>query len=189
LRVLERVVAGVTLTAGVVGGRSASPGSDATSLPALIASWAGGAAVLVLWAARVGLHLAITRRAPERRRVRRLVALPFGLLISVAFVSSGAAFWVRFMLSRSLLKAYVQTASPAITASSLTPGVRVGLFRLRNTEVLPQGVVRMITTECGVVDSAARCTVQRYTPVLGEIPTTLGRPLVPLVSQVLGPVG
>jgi hypothetical protein len=121
--------------------------------PALIGLVGGGAAVLVLWALRVGLHLAITRRAPERRRVRRLVAQPLGLLICVAFVSSGAAFWVRFMLSRSLLKDYVQTASPTVTASSLPPGVQVGLFRLRTAEVLPQGVVRMITTECGVIDS------------------------------------
>jgi hypothetical protein len=101
-----------------------------------------------------------------------------GLLICVAFVSSGAAFWARFMLSRSLLKDYVQTASPAITASSPTPGVRVGLFRLRNAEVLPHGVVRMITTECGVVDSCGLVYSPAGTPpVVGEdVYDSLGGP-------------
>jgi hypothetical protein len=180
LRVLERVVAGVTLTAGVVWVVGLLLfGSDAgLPFPALIDLVGGGAAVLVLWAARVALHLAITRYAPERRRARRFVALPLGLLISVAFVSSGAAFRVRFMLSRSLLKDYVQTVSPGITGSSPTPGVRVGLFRLRNAEVLPQGVVRMITTECGVVDSCGLVYSPAGTPpVLGEdVYDSLGGP-------------
>jgi hypothetical protein len=102
---------------------------------------------------RVALHLVVTRRAPERRNIRRLAAAPLLLLAGLAFVPSGAAFWVRFMMSRSSLNGYVHTAAPTISTGSFVPGVRVGLFRLRDAEVLPQGVVRMITTECGVVDT------------------------------------
>jgi hypothetical protein len=170
--VIERVVAGLTLTAAFVwGGYLLLFGSDAglPFFPVMITLAWGGAAVLVLWVLRVILHLAVTRRAPERRRVRKLAVEPLVLLICFALVSSGAAFWVRFMLSQSLLNNYVQTASPKIASGSFTPGVRVGLFWLRQAEVLPQGVVRMITTECGVVDTCGLVYSPTGTPpVVGE---------------------
>ena len=156
MRVLERVVAGVTVTACLVWVVYLLLfGSDAgvPFFPVLIAVVLGGAAVILLWVLRVALHVVVTRHARERRHIRRLVAAPFVLLAGLAFVSSGAAFWVRFMMSRSLLNGYVQTAAPVIASGSFVPGVRVGLFWLRDAEVLPQGVVRMITTDCGVVDT------------------------------------
>ena len=181
MRVPEPVVAGVTLTAGVIWlVYLLLFGSDAglPFFPVVIALVVGGAAVLVLWALRVVLHLAITRRAPERRRVRWLVAQPLVLLVCIAFVSSGAAFRVRFILSQSSLSNYVQTASPATTSGSSASGVRVGLFRLREAEVLPQGVVRMITTECGVIDACGLVYSPAGTPpVVGEdVYDSLGGP-------------
>ena len=67
MRVLERVVAGVTFTAGVVWAAYVLLfGSDAgLPFPVAIALVGGGAAVAILWALRLVLHLAITRRAPR----------------------------------------------------------------------------------------------------------------------------
>jgi hypothetical protein len=67
--------------------------------PVLIAIVSGGAAVVLLWVLRVTLHLVLTRHARERRHIRRLAAEPLVLLAGLAFVSSGAAFWVRFISS------------------------------------------------------------------------------------------
>jgi hypothetical protein len=154
--VLERVVAGVTVTACLVWvAYLLLFGSDAgvPFFPVLMVVVWSGVAVLLLWVLRVVLHLVVTRNARERRHVRRLAAEPLALLACLAFVSSGAAFRVRFMMSRALLNVYVQTAAPEIASGAFVPGVRVGLFWLRDAEVLPQGVVRLITTECAVVDS------------------------------------
>lgn len=129
LRVLERVVGGLTLTACFVWGSCLLLfGSDAglPFFPVGIGLVWGGAAVLVLWVLRVVLHLAVTRRAPERRRVRRLAVEPLVLLTCFALVSSGAAFWVRFMLSQSSLNNYAQTASSKFAPGSFTPGVSSG---------------------------------------------------------------
>jgi len=181
MSVPEPVVAGVTLTAGVIWlVYLLLFGSDAglPFFPVVIVLVVGGAAVLVLWALRVVLHLAITRRVPERRRVRWLVAQPMVLLVCIALVASGAAFRVRFMLSQSSLSNYVQTASPATTWGSSAAGVRVGLFRLREVEALPQGVGRMITTECGVIDACGLVYSPASTPpVVGEdVYDSLGGP-------------
>jgi len=180
VRVLERVVSVITVAAFVLwAAYLVVVGSDAgvPFFPALIVLGCGGAAVLLLWVLRMILHLVSTRHARERRRVRRLVAEPMVLLVCLAFVLSGAAFWVRFMLSRSSLNHYVAAFSNGTRGSS-GPAVRVGLFWLRDTEVLPQGAVRMITTECGVVDTCG--VVYSPTgrpPVIGEdVYESLGGP-------------
>jgi hypothetical protein len=170
LRVLERVLAALTLTAGFAWVAYVLLfGSDAgLTVDVVIALVWGGGAVLVLCALRVALHLVLTRRAPERRRIRRLVAEPIVLLLCFAFIWSGAAFWVRFRLSRPSLNSYVQSPSLGIAAGPFRPEGRVGLFWLREVEVLPHGVVRIITTDCmfdhcGLVYSPAGAP-----PVVGE---------------------
>jgi hypothetical protein len=169
--VLERVIAGLTLTAGAVWVvYVVLLGSDAgLPFPVVIALAWGGGALLVLWALRLVLHLAITRRAPERRRVRRVVAELAVVLLCFAFVSSGAAFRVRFMLSWPWLNRYVQTAPSTIASGSFKPGARVGLFWLREAEVLPEGVVRLITSECHIVDQCGLVySPTGAPPVVGE---------------------
>lgn len=171
MRVLERFVAGVTLTAcGAWALYLLLYGSDAgvPFFPALLVLGWGGVAILVLWVLRTVLHLAVTWHAPERRRLRRILVEPVALLVCVAFVASGAAFWVRFKLSQSLLNNYVSVSSTS-APDSFKSGVRVGLFRLRDVQVLPKGVVRMITTECGVVDTCGVVfSPAGRPPVLGE---------------------
>jgi len=145
-------------------------GSDAgLSLHVVAAAAFGGPAILVLWALRVALHLVATRRAPERRRVRRLVAEPCVLLICFAFVFSGAAFWLRFALSWPSLNRYAQTIPTTVEAGSFTRGGQVGLFWLKEVEVLPQGVVRMITAECHILDDCGLVySPTGAPPVIGE---------------------
>jgi hypothetical protein len=177
---LERLVSAATLTACVFWAAYLVVfGSDAglPFFPVLIVLVWGGVAVVVLWVLRVLLHLALTRHSPERRRVGRLLAEPVVLFLCVAFVWSGAAFWLRFMFSRPSLNSYVAHAREARLAP-FRPGVRVGLFWLRDAEVLPQGEVRMITTACGVVDSCGLVySPAGMPPVLGEdVYDSLGGP-------------
>ena len=174
---LERVLGVLTPTAGLVWVASVCLfGSDAgVTLPATIALVCGGGAVLLLWALRLLLHLALTWRAPDRRRVRRLVAEPIVLVLCFAFSYSGSAFWVRFMLSRPSLNRYVHTASLKIAPESFTPGVRIGLFWLREAEILPQGVVRIITADCGLNHCGLAYSPAGVPPVIGEdVYTALG---------------
>jgi hypothetical protein len=178
---LERVVAGVAVAAGVVWAMYLLLfGSDAgLTVPIVIASVWGGVAVFVVWALRFALHVVITRRIPEPRRVRRLLAEPLALLLCFAFVWSGAAFWVRFTISRPWLGEFVLTASPSIASGSFTPGTRVGLFWLREAEVLPQGVVRLITTDCMFDDCGLVYSPAGIPPRIGEDiyePLALGGP-------------
>jgi len=133
-------------------------GSDAglTVQVLLVLIW-GGVGLLLLWSLCLGAHLLRTRRDPQQRHVRRYLAGPLLLLLCVAVVWTGAAFSVRFFISRSALDTYVRSASRA-SLRRFNPGVRVGLFWLREVEVLPGGTVRMITThcmfdDCGVVYS------------------------------------
>jgi hypothetical protein len=89
-------------------------------------------------------------------------------VLCFAFVWSGASFWVRFQCSRPALNRYVQSASPMIASGTFTPGVRVGLFWLREAEVLPDGVVRMITTDCMFDQCGVVYSPRGAPPVVGE---------------------
>jgi hypothetical protein len=177
MRVLERIVAVLTLTGGsVCVGCVLLFGSDAgLTLPVTLALVFGSGALLLLWVLRLGLHLLVTRRTPERRRIRRVVAEPVVLLLCLLFSWSGAAFWVRFMLSRPSLSGYVTTAPPTIASGSFKPGTRVGLFWLREAEVHPHGIVRVITAECGLNDCGLVYSPAGAPPVIGEdVYTALG---------------
>ncbi|MCI0441179.1 MAG: hypothetical protein L0177_18915 [Chloroflexi bacterium] len=170
MRLLERVLAVLTLMAGCVWAAYVLLlGSDAgITVPVLLVLVWGGAAILVLWAVRSVVHLLVTRRDPASRRVRRLVAEPVALALCFAFVWSGASFWVRFQFSRPSLSRYVQSTSPAIASGVFTPGIRVGLFWLREAEVLPNGVVRMITTDCMFDHCGLVYSPRGAPPVIGE---------------------
>ena len=186
--VLERVLSVLTSTAGLVWVASVCLfGSDAgVSFPATIALVCGGGAVLLIWALRLLLHLALTRRAPDRRRIRRLVAEPLVLVLCFAFSYSGAAFWVRFMLSQPSLNRYVHTASLKIAPESFTPGVRIGLFLAARSGgstsrrgAHHHGGLRAQSLWFGV--QPRRCTARHWRGCVH----CLGRRLVPLVSQLV----
>lgn len=143
-------------------------GSDAgLTVPVVLVSVWGGVAVVVLWIIRFVLHMLITKRDRARRRVRRLMSEPAVLLLCFAFVWSGAAFRVRFLLSRPAFDNYAQTA-PENLRGGFTSGARVGLFWLREAEVLPGGIVRIITTDCMFDHCGVVYSPQGEPPRIGE---------------------
>ena len=144
-------------------------GSDA-GLPVLlllVLLW-GGLGLVVLWAARVVVHLRATRAAPEARRLPRLSAEFAVLLLCFAAVWTGAAFRVRFLVSKPALARFVIQHVQATGMGHFTPGTRVGLFHIREAEALPGGVVRLITTDCMFDDCGMAYSPLREPPVIGE---------------------
>jgi hypothetical protein len=170
VRFLERAFAVLTLGCGVVWAVYVlALGSDAgLTVPVLLVLVWGGVGLLLLWGLYLGVHVLATRRSPQRRHVRWLLAGPALLLLCFAIVWTGAAFWVRFFISRPALDAYVRRASPESLGGSFKPGLRVGLFWLREAELLPGGTVRMITTQCMFDDCGVVYSPSGKPPRLGE---------------------
>ena len=73
------------------------------------------------------------------------------VVVAVIWVAifSGTLLDLRFLVSKPFLDRYV---SRVIAGAPVRKGERVGLFIARETEVLPGGVVRIITTECALDD-------------------------------------
>jgi hypothetical protein len=82
---------------------------------------------------------------------------------------TGLAFQVRFVMSRPFLDSYVRSvqSGPLVADRSLRP-VLVGLFVVRETEALPNDVVRMITTTCGFDTCGLTYSPKGSPPVIGE---------------------
>jgi hypothetical protein len=140
----------------------------------LACSW-GVLGLLVFWAVRLALYLVATREARETRRWRPWALEPSVLVACTMLVWSGVGFRARFLVSRGALARYVQ--SPLVVAPSFPPttGPQIGLFRVRESEVLPDGVVRMITTDCMFDHCGLVYSPQKEPPVIGEdIYTALG---------------
>lgn len=169
-RAVERVLAGLAAALGAAWIVAALVlGSDAgQSVPVVLGLMYGGLLACALWAARLGVHLWATRRTPERRGVIRQVAAALAFVLCAAFVFSGAAFRVRFLLSRPALDDFVRSQPTAISAGRFRPGTRVGLFRVREAEALPGGVVRLITTPCMFDDCGLAYSPEGVPPRLGE---------------------
>jgi hypothetical protein len=162
VKALDRVVAVVTLVGGIGWAFYVLVfGSDAgLPVPALIALTWGCIALFGLWVIRCVVHiLAISRKDGPRSRWW-LLAEPAALFACFALVWTGGAFRLRFALSRPALERYVRSAGEEKVDGRFATRKRVGLFWLRESEVLPGDVVRMITTpcmfdDCGVVYSPA----------------------------------
>ena len=170
MRLFERAIGALTLVAGAVWSIYVLLLGSNAGLPfpvVLVLIW-GIAALVVLWMLRVALHLLVTRRAPETRKVRKLLIGPVAWVFCFLLVWTEAAFWLRFQLSKPALDHYAERASPTIASGSFTPGTHVGLFWLREAEVLPGGVVRLITTECMLDDCGLAYSPGGSPPVVGE---------------------
>jgi hypothetical protein len=144
-------------------------GSDA-GLPVLlllVLVW-GGLVVVVLWVVRVVVHLRATRTTPEARRLRRLSAELALMFLCFGAVWTGTAFRARFVVSKPALARFVTHQAQAIGRGHFTPGIRVGLFRIREAEALPGGVVRLITTDCMFDDCGLAYSPAGEPPVVGE---------------------
>jgi hypothetical protein len=127
-------------------------GSDAgLDLVAIIAIVYGAGAIIALWAVRLLLFAASSRGQPWRR-FRVWVVEPLLIATALTACLTGAMFWPRFFLSMPALDSYARTVrqGPRIESGHGEHAPRVvGLFLVRETEALPDGVVRIITTSCG----------------------------------------
>lgn len=126
-------------------------GSDSgISVPGLFVIGGGAAAPLLIWVVALGLAL------KRKQREQRTWFAPVAILLVLAAVFSGTLFRLRFLASLPALERYA--AQTLARGRSHQKAARIGLFVARETEVLPNGVVRIITTscmfdECGVVFS------------------------------------
>ena len=144
-------------------------GSDAgLTVPVLLVLTWGGVALLGLWSLRFTVYIVATKGAPEPRRLRRLVVGPALVLLCFGLVWSGLAFQVRFLVSRPALDRVAREARPMVPRGELTPGARVGLFWVKEAEVLPSGIVRIITTPCMFDDCGLVYSPGGEPPRIGE---------------------
>jgi len=138
------------------------------SVPGLFVIVGGAVLLLVLWLVTFIVSVA------RKQRLRRRWIEPLVTLVALAAIYSGALFHLRFLASRPFLERYVAQMNAA--GASHRKLAHVGLFVARETEVLPNGVVRIITTpcmfdECGVVFSRSKPLVigeDRYEHVAGN---------------------
>lgn len=171
MRVVERALAIVTsMLASVWAAYVLGFGSDAgITVPVLLTLVYGGGGVLILWCLRIGAHLLANRKTPEHRRLQRLLIMPSCVVACAAAVSTGAAFWIRFLLSMPALESFALHNPSAVQRGlDAPPPIRVGLFWLREVEVLPKGTVRIITTQCMFDDCGVVYSPQSAPPVIGE---------------------
>lgn len=140
-------------------------------MSALFLTAYGGFFLLVIWLVRLVRWLLRGRSSSGvqpvaiGRRVLRWVWEPATVVIVFVLVYYGLAFPTRFRLSRSALESYVQRAQAGDVPSQARV---VGLFRVRETEVLPGGVVRLITTTCMLDDCGVVFSPRRRPPTIGE---------------------
>jgi hypothetical protein len=130
----------------------------------LLGWWLGG---LVWWLARRRRRLPVGAPLSTRRNVIRWIWEPVTILTCFAIAYTGVLFPVRFALSRPALDRY---ASQLRDRGDSTPpaGARVHLFRVREVELRPNGVVRLITTSCMFDDCGVAYSPAGPPPVIGE---------------------
>lgn len=145
-------------------------GTDAgLTVPVVLVSLWGGVALLVVWLVRLVLYHRGTRQNLAERRMRRVLLEPVVIMACVGLVWSGIGFRVRFVASRPALARFVRDARPSISRGEVPAGTRVGLFRVKEAEVLPGGTVRLITTECMFDDCGVAYSPDNTPPpVIGE---------------------
>ena len=141
-------------------------GSDAgLSVFVLIMLVWGGAALLLFWLIRLAVHFIARGKEPRSSYFIRWLIEPLVLGASFIAVWSGVAFQTRFFFSKPALQ---QFASAPHVVNPSPSGPWVGLFHIREAEVLPQGVVRIITTDCMFDDCGLVYAPEGAPPVVGE---------------------
>jgi hypothetical protein len=162
---------GIALTLAVVAwtGYLLVFGSDAgLPLNAVFVLAYGAAALLALWAAYTGLHVFAFRSSPERRSWRRILVDPAIILLCLGMTWFGGTFRVRFLLSKPALERFVHEEAVAVASGEVQGTPAAGLFRVREAEVLPGGIVRLITTDCMFDDCGVVYSPEGPPPRLGE---------------------
>jgi hypothetical protein len=135
--------------------------SDAgISFPAEMIAFFGG----LLWSAvwfirfiywRAGIRSGSECVMPFRRASFYWGIEPATLVLAVFLVGSGLLSSVRFRLSESAFQTYIEDVRAGRVAASgrLSPSHRIGLYTITETELLPNGIVRFITSLDGIDDA------------------------------------
>jgi hypothetical protein len=144
--------------------------SDAGIDIMLFMSFAFGAlGVVVLWAIRLLVYVAWTRKREALVSRRSWLMEPVFVVLVAAAVLTGAAFRLRFAMSWPFLAHYADAVvARGVPADGPHPPAVVGLFVVRETETLSGGVVRMITTRCGFDDCGVAYSPNGRPPRVGE---------------------
>lgn len=135
-------------------------GSDSgISVPGLLVITGGAVLLLLVWV--------ILLVIPRKRKTP--VGLPWlepaVTAIVLAAIYSGALFHLRFVASRRALDQHV--AQTLASGRAHQKRTKVGLFIARETEMLPNGVVRIITAPC-MFDDCGIAFSRTKPPVIGE---------------------
>jgi len=149
-------------------------GSDAGfNMLAFLLAHFGGLLLLGWWAVRLVIWLTARPRSqvgesvPIRRHFLRWLWEPVTIVACWAVAFTGILFPARFAVSRPALDRYV-TEVRERGDSTPPPGRIVGLFKVREVELRPDGVVRLITTSCMLDDCGMAYSPKGPPPVIGE---------------------
>jgi hypothetical protein len=150
--------------------------SDAgSSLPSFVVLVYCGLLWGVVWLIRFVVFLARQRRGsipvqPFRRALLYWSFEPAALCLTAVLVYTGILYHLRFRLSRPALESYAAeiVAGRKQPHGFATPRRWVGLYRVRETELLPDGVVRIITAPSGFDDAGFTSSPVSSPPVVGE---------------------
>ena len=117
------------------------------------------------WLIRLLVHAWRARRgiAPEHRGFAYWAIEPLTFVLAILIAVSGVPSYLRFVASRSALARYVERARDSDREKHW-----VGLYAVRETEVLSDGVVRFITSENGFDDAGFAFAPRSSPPVIGE---------------------
>jgi len=136
-------------------------------VPLLVTAW-GAVGLLGIWLGRSLLRLFLLRRRRESTTSARALLLePLAIVALAGAVFTGIAFEGRFLLSRHALDRYVREVKPSGRKGSRA-SARVGLFYIRETERLPGGTVRFITSVCMFDDCGLAYSPSGEPPRIGE---------------------
>jgi hypothetical protein len=103
-------------------------------------------------------------KPPDNRGVAYWLMEPVTWVLAIVIAGSGVPRYLRFVASRPALTRYVQSARPSDTETKHW----VGLYAVRETEVLPDGVVRIITSDSGFDEAGFAFAPRSAPPVIGE---------------------
>jgi hypothetical protein len=143
--------------------------SDAgLTVPGMFVLLGGGMVALAASALSVAGRWVRSRKVAAAAVAWRAFVFPAALAVLAASTWFGATFWMRFLLSRPALDRFVRNGAPAVAAGRFVPGEHIGLFRLQEAEVLPGGIVRLITTDCMFDHCGVVYSPQGPPPRVGE---------------------
>jgi hypothetical protein len=147
-------------------------GMDFLSLLAFVF---GGLLWAIVWLGRLVTSLIRQRRRSIPSQSFRTALLYWGfeptvLLLSAVLAFSGVLGRIRFHLSHHALDSYVADVTTGrVHPQELDDPRRwVGLVRVRETELLPSGGVRIITAEDGLDDAGFALSTASKPPIVGE---------------------